>query len=370
MSIELSKIVFPNILNSRKWGILGDSIAYQRSSAIAQAIMAMGFDFSENVYAVSGSRIEEQASKIPAMVSDGVDAVFIQVGTNNVYVEGLDTVFLKYNALSSELIYNGIQPVYCCVPPQGGGYSADLFKINAALYHHAKKKKIPVFDPWTKFALVAGGWSANTVSNDGVHPAMSTRTSASIDLIDQLKNRYSHRLLARTSSDGLFTNPCFATDSDSNGVADGWSTSGSYGVFSLINDGDNGRKKQRIIATDMPSGQAASIYQTVTVGENKSIRFACAIDVNTPDTITGSEVWGRVMVYFKNSSNTQIGTFQQQNYFISGHNEIDFITKTIEGTAKVTVYIQMFSGSGYTGSITFDVSRATIYCLDDYGISL
>lgn len=356
--------------NSIIWGCLGDSIAAQNSSSIYLALESMGKKISKRSYAVGGTKIEAQAQQIPNMVADGCRACMIQVGTNNVSDSNKALVYGKYKGLTDALLAANIVPVYIAIPPKNT-VQEHVFHVNFALYLHSIIDGVQLLNPWDDYCLVSGSWSVPTSNNDNVHPSLSVRNLVSSLIVDQVQKRLSTRIFAKTINDGFLSNPCFSIDSNSDGVGDYWTPiTRAYSQHSLVSDGSNGRKKQRIVITNAPLDGSAYVYQETSISAGDKLRLSCCIDCDALDTLPEYSAYARIVLEVRNSGGSIIQSVSSYEVYAIGHGEPVIELTAIDGAASVRVVLKVFSHASIatSGTFTADFSRVTLARLNFYGL--
>lgn len=280
-------------LLKNKIAILGDSIAAASGSHLQRAASMLGGELAY-MGAVAGSKIEDQASKIPNIVSARCGTVYLHVGTNN-YQDSGATIFTKYMDLMQKLSNSGLD-VVVSLPGPNNGLMLATYKTIVACYYAAKSFGFKVQSAFDQFATESGLWAAGS-SLDNTHPLASARATAADTFVAQISAGKTSFPIVRSRSDSLMLNPCFALDSNSDGLADSWSLAGTATgtvATSLEIDGSLGQKKQVLKITNPANGDSKSIYQQITTASGYAVgdKLLCIAmyDWARPDDTSASVV--------------------------------------------------------------------------------
>lgn len=196
------------------------------------------------------------------------------------------TLLRIYRALAGA----GILPVVCGLTPRNDAKGAiAIMRLNVWLSRVAAAKGWPFVDFWPAVAASDGGWTSG-LNGDNVHP-----NSAGELMGQTLSNVLSTYLppvtqnIANSNTDALpATGNCLmATDTNADGVPDGWTTAAGP-TPALVTDAGNvlGKWFQQTRA----AGDVASISGTLSKVEGNLVRVECRIN-STVEATGGAARW-------------------------------------------------------------------------------
>ena len=245
--------------------VLGDSIAAAAGSHLEQAIFRMGYRLAGK-FAVAGSKIEDQSKKISAIKAAGADTVYIHVGANNWQDTG-SQIFSKYVKLFGELYANGLRVVVSSPGPQGNSIQRITYKTVVACYYAAKQFDFQVIDALGIYSTENAGWQVGK-SPDNLHPLAATRSEAADLFVSKLRSGDDSIPVIRSRTESLLANPCFALDTNADGLSDSWTKTGTVSGGTLVvareTDGALGHYKQTIKITNPTINDDQFVCQTLT----------------------------------------------------------------------------------------------------------
>ena len=199
---------------------------------------------------VSGNTLAQMQARLATDVIavPGVDKCLILGGTNDV-ANGvaLSSSLATLTAMIAQLRARSIEPVLCAIPPRnsgalGGAFRAQIAAFNTAVRDLAQRHGCHFLDFHTPLADPATGQYKAGYSSDNVHPDVPAEKLMAALVANNLAPELPYWTPYLCNSDGdpnnLLPNGCFATDTNADGVADGWTASGSGGTatWSLQSD--------------------------------------------------------------------------------------------------------------------------------------
>ena len=131
----------------------------------------------------------------------------------------------------SVLLNRGQLPLVI-LPPPFNTYPLTQNKLRLADFMLAVELGLPCYDPWVNCSdLTTGFWKTGYDNADGTHPTFATNAIAAADFWAQIStNKPAGFALNRANANqaGLWpNNALFLTDTNADGVPDGWSTGGT-----------------------------------------------------------------------------------------------------------------------------------------------
>lgn len=202
--------------------------------------------------AVAGETVDQMIARFSTDVTpyaDQADELWIMAGTNNAALGESNSVFApKMSTLIDLGIATGLRVRVFNIPPRDN-VIAVANTMRECISAVAMQKGVNCYDPWQGVINPAtGGYNAaDTI--DGVHPSAAGHTKAGQAVVASLNIPATHAIalpVQNAANGGMMTNPLFVTDTNADGLADGWG-SGGAGVASLV--ASTFGNKQRFTAT-------------------------------------------------------------------------------------------------------------------------
>lgn len=286
---------------------LGDSITAQAGSAGDYAASLLGWQAVNTRFAVGGSYILDQLTKIQAIVDSGAQKVMLQIGTNNVIRgDSVASEYADYCTLFKAIIGRGLSLYAAFIPPLSGAYTDKVYHCNLAMFMAAQKFGVPTYDIWGQFASVAGGWSVATCSSDSTHPILSSRVTAGTTWANLIKTGAISLPQPRTTSDSLISNPCFT---GAGPIATSWNAYSSPASMtrSVEADGTGGQQKQVVSFLNPTTGQYGGVQIPVSssnwaVGDSMVIHGTVEFTANVDESVYDQHPRAEIQVEFTRSS--------------------------------------------------------------------
>lgn len=247
---------------------------------------------------ISGNSSAAMLARINTDVpADSVIVPFME-GTND--AAGGATVAThrsNYSAIIENLISRGMVPVMIATPP----YDLATGKVEvyrAVQFYLAQKYGITYWDPWVDYTDPANGkWVAGAASDDA-HPTYATQQGGAAKLVAFINQtatppgfgpRSNTPNVAAPSGFLLSGGNCLMlTDTNANGVADGWVQSGTATASLVAATGGFRGNFQRLTTT----GGAGSPYlrKTITTGWAANDELMLSLVIGTNAAVTNGEV--------------------------------------------------------------------------------
>lgn len=204
--------------------------------------------------AIAGNRTDQMVARFDTDVTpyaSQADELWIMAGANDVSAGDTSTVFASdLSQLIDKGLAVGLRVRVFVMPPNDTNISNAL-KFREVTTAVAMKKGVDCMDPWQTCINASTGGFISTDTVDGVHPSAAGHTKAGQAVVTALNIPTSHNIalpVQNAANGGMMSNPLFVTDSNADGLADGWGSSGS-GVASLV--ASTFGNKQRFTATTL-----------------------------------------------------------------------------------------------------------------------
>lgn len=204
--------------------------------------------------AIAGNRTDQMVARFDADVTpyaSQADELWIMTGANDATAGDSSATFASDIAQLVDLgLSVGLRVRLFAMPPNDTSI-ANAVKFREITGAVAVKKGVDFYDPWQTCVnpATSGFLAADTV--DGVHPSAAGHTKAGQAVVAALAIPTTHNIalpVQNAANGGMMANPLFVTDTNADGLADGWGFSGG-GVPSLV-AGTFGNK-QRFTATGL-----------------------------------------------------------------------------------------------------------------------
>ena len=208
------------------------------------------------------------------------DITIISCMTNDlIYSIDDATSYSNVLAMVDKEISAGKRPILAYIPPQTD-YAAGVAKKNAILDKIAVLRNLgPVLDYWNPFATDNySTWrTPDPTIGDGGHPSDETRWDAMRVTIGQLSSASLQPAFPTANSEpgSLVTNCLFQTDTNSDGVPDGWSVLGTPGGAFSITASPWGIGNALSIVTPSLTANATTLMRNISVTPGTRIRCVC-----------------------------------------------------------------------------------------------
>lgn len=231
----------PRVPN-RRVAAAGDSLvagAVQGGSPYGQALATGALAYVGN-FAVAGKRTDEIASQIPSAATAKAGVLLLGGGVNDI-VQGVAEATLRANVISniSYAQAYGMDVVDLGLPPTNTSANVPRYvqhEVWRRLYCY--KNDVLHADVWPYLATAAGAYTSG-LNADAIHYNSVGAIACKDAVLNAFKypNIRTAPLLAMTdtSSDhsSFIANAVSFTDSNADGIADNWFSSGSGGTYSI-----------------------------------------------------------------------------------------------------------------------------------------
>lgn len=218
---------------------------------------------------VTGDSLAQVAARLPALLTaNNPSRVVVQAGTNDISTaRTLAQMKTDAAAISSLLVARGIDDVVwrSTLPRTDvpSGYQTQNRDFIRWLYQHCLDNGFRFIDDYTVFADSAGAPKTGYLAGDLRHPsALGCRVLAETLAASFLASGQVCASVLAGATSNLVPNGDFATDSNSDGLADSWSSSktGALVLTTSLSTNPSGGKWQKVAI----SGGGTSDYGRVT----------------------------------------------------------------------------------------------------------
>jgi lysophospholipase L1-like esterase len=245
---------------------------------------------------IGSQRIEHMIQRLYAdVLAYPAQFCLIQTGTNDLSAgTPVATWAGLIQQMCTALLAAGQTPVLVTCPPVPIAYRAAADKYRRWIVAYAVRNGFPLVDAYSALADTngLGGYASALDSGDGVHPNITGYRAYGQAIVDALSGHLlpSKPLLARTNlianSGSLVDNGLFLTDTNSDGVPDGWTKSGTGGAVASIVTGDSAIVGNAFRLVDSANTGATDCTYTTSATIANNGRFAFSgrikIDGNGP----------------------------------------------------------------------------------------
>lgn len=204
-------------------------------------------------------------------------ACWIEAGTN--ILTDVRTEFKSLDDICNQLLAAGIVPILQTILPRNDSADVNTQKWNATLRRYAEKRGFILFDASPALTSATGAW-ASSLYVDNIHPDWPGHTAiAKKAIADNLhtnwpQNRVTSKVSGQSISGDAFNlldaaRGLFVSDSNADGLANGWTASGTNLTYSLVAPvaADNLIGNwQRVVRTT--GGATGTVYQAAVSGSS------------------------------------------------------------------------------------------------------
>jgi lysophospholipase L1-like esterase len=272
--------------------VIGDSIAPQQNATITQyggdgaptSSLLWAHLLSDGQIAfgkqagIGSQRIEHMMQRLyNDVLVYPAQFCIIQTGTNDLSAGTSTAAWAGYiQQMCAALLAVGQTPVLVTCPPVPSAYRSAADKYRRWIVAFALRNGLPLVDAYSALADTTGtgGYASGLDSGDGIHPSAAGYRAYGQAIVDALAghllpgNPPVARVNAIASSGSLVDNGLFLTDTNSDGVPDGWTKSGTGAGVSSIVTGD--------------SAIVGNAMRLVDTGNTGSVTYAYTTSATTP----------------------------------------------------------------------------------------
>lgn len=245
-------------------------------------------------FGLAGDTLSQMAARLDAVIAAAPSTVVILGGANDLgTATPAATSRAAVQTITARLLAAGIRPVWCTVMPRASSlYLTECVAHNMWLVDHCRTYGLKLIDTFGVFADTTGNPKAGLLV-DGLHPTdagyklLADTVYAALGSPARVEDWFAGR-------GTLNSNPDFNTDSNADGLADGWTVNTGSGVTqvnSLAAHPTQGKwqKLTRSGSTDIT--KAAGIYSDLFTGSySAGDTLAVSIDVQTNANLQGGYV--------------------------------------------------------------------------------
>lgn len=316
--------------------------------------------------AIPGNRTDQMIARFATDVApyaNKADELWIMSGANDATAAHTSAQFA---ANMSELIELGLGVglkvrVFTMPPNNTSIVRALTFReITGAV---AEKYGVDVCDPWQGCVNPATGGMNAADTLDGVHPSAAGHTKAGQAVVAYLGLSTAHAIalpVQNAANGGMLSNPLFVTDSNGDGLADGWGTSGG-GVPSLV--ASTFGNKQRLTATALatPTYIQSNPILAVTPGNVYSVKGKL--------TTSGVDYRWNLRIRWQTAGSLDVENVYPWAGQANASGEFEFRVKAPDTATKLAVHwiMQLQDGKpNYTA--TMDMEQLQVFDLTAIGL--
>lgn len=284
MSIQLSDILIKNsgagsALTTRKYIAIGDSYIDSLQSFVVGGV-AKSKNMLLGLYGYAGKRSDQILASVKTSTAyfSGATHCVVCLGMNDLQ-QGASTkiLFDSICELIDDLIKNGICPELVYIAPHNV-YFEKGYKYNAVLFYAALTKNIPIYNVFGQFMTNTGAWTVGA-SGDGVHPSVPSNVTASITLATKIEAGKTDIPISESKSQtGAFVvDPTFSVDTNSDGLADGWT---KFGTSVTISRETYGKGYKQVLSVSSQEGSYIFANANLLASRLHKMLFVCEVDMS------------------------------------------------------------------------------------------
>ena len=317
--------------------------------------------------AIAGNTVDQMIARFSTDVTpyaNKADELWIMAGTNNAGLSESNSVFApKISALIDLGITAGLRVRVFNIPPRDNVITvANTMRecISAA----AMQKGVDCYDPWQACINPATGGFLSADTIEGVHPSAAGHTKAGQAVIAALAIPTTHNIalpVQNAANGGMMTNPLFVTDTNADGVADGWAVSGS-GVGSLV--ASTFGNKQRFTATALTGSTYIQTNPILTVVPGN------VYSVKGKLTVSGTDHNWYLRIRWQTSGSIDTNNLYPWNGQANASGEFEFrVTAPADATKLAVQFSLLKQAAKPSFSAVLDVEQFQIIDLTAIGLA-
>ena len=316
--------------------------------------------------AIAGNTTEQMVARFATDVTpyaSRADELWIMAGANDVNQGDSSQTF---GSQLADLIQMGLDVglrVRVFVMPPNDTNISNALKFREVTTAVAMLKGVDCMDPWQGCINPSTGGFNAADTIDGVHPSAAGHTKAGQAVVAALNIQTSHNIalpVQNAANGGMVTNPLFVTDSNADGLADGWGSSGS-GVPSLV-AGTFGNK-QRFTATALtgPTYIQNNPILTVVPGNVYSVRGKL--------TVSGTDHNWYLRIRWQTAGSIDTGNTYPWNGQANATGEFEFRVTAPADATKLAVQFSLLKQAAKPNySAVLDIEQFQIVDLTAIGL--
>lgn len=349
---------------------MGDSITQYGSASGWMLYVEMTSNRSVRVVkdaAVAGETVDQMITRFSTDVApyaNQADELWVMAGTNNAASGESNLVFApKISALIDLGIATGLRVRVFNIPPRDTAITT-ANRLRECISAVAMQKGVHCYDPWQSVINPAtGGYNAaDTI--DGVHPSAAGHTKAGQAVVAALAIPTTHNIalpVQNAANGGMMTNPLFITDTNTDGLADGWG-SGGAGVASLV--ASTFGNKQRFTATALTGPTYIQNNPTLTVVPGN------VYSVKGKLTVSGTDHNWYLRIRWLTAGSVDTGNLYPWNGQANASGEFEFRVTAPSNATQLTVQFSLLKQAAKPSySAVLDVEQFQIVDLTAIGLS-
>lgn len=228
---------------------------------------------------VSGDRSDQALARFDTDVAAfNPTLVTILLGTNDIN-QGVDLedFYANMATILGATFAIGALPVLITIPPRSdpSTYGADIVAANIWLRQTAERVNVPLIDFFGTLVDPANGQFLSGYNQDGTHPNVDARIVLGQLVADELDPFLGPSLAPLPQYNGdphnLVTNGLFLTDSNADGRADPWATTGAGSQTQTLDAAPVGNWQNWNVSSGSTTGLSRNITSGVAAGDR--LRF-------------------------------------------------------------------------------------------------
>ncbi len=349
--------------------IVGDSISAFGSASGWMLYVEMTSNRSVRVVkdaAVPGNTIPQMLTRFNTDVLPYVseaDELWVMAGTNDTATSDTTAVHARnVTDLMNAARSTGLRVRWFAIPPRDNQIARALTfrEVQNAV---ASTLGVDYMDPWQAVINPATGGFLAADTTDGVHPSASGHTKAGQAVVAALSISSTHRValpVQNAANGGMMTNPLFVTDTNADGLADGWGLGGA-GVASLV--ASTFGNKQRLTATGLalPTYLQNNPTLVVTPGNLYSIKGKL--------TVSGTDYGWYLRLRWLTSGSIDTGNTFPWNGQANASGEFEFVATAPSDAVRLAVQVSLLKQDAKASySAVLDLEQFQVVNLTSLGL--
>lgn len=202
-------------------------------------------------------------------------ACWIEAGTN--ILSTIQEELKSLDDICNQLLMSGIVPILQTILPRNDSGDVNAQKWNSAIRRYSDRRGFVLFDAATAMTSATGAWAAG-LFEDNIHPNWSGHTAIAKKAISDSLPAYwpQSRITSKVTGQAVAGDAynildaargLFVSDTDANGLANGWTPSGTNLTYSLVAPAPSDNlvgNWQRVVRTT--GGSTGTVFQSAIPG--------------------------------------------------------------------------------------------------------
>lgn len=277
----------------------GDGVRWNGKGWLNWACVLTDSKFKQMYHSATPGHTTAQvlSDSLPALLARPVkpDYCAVLTGTNDLGTNvPYATTFANLTLIYARLESAGITPILCTVPPRNNPTNisaTNIYRFNAWIRKTASEKGYPLIDFYGALVDPATGNYKSGLNSDDIHPTEAgakTMGEAAAKVLNEILNPWTPAITqSLPDPSNVVSNPLNLTDTDSDGIPDGWQAPTPAGAtFSLVNPTNSDVVGKWFKTTRATAGGTTVLRRSFGSGINPGDRYGIGLRFKLEKTTT------------------------------------------------------------------------------------